>query len=230
MELRRYLHVLRLHAVVVVIVIVAALGLGFATTSRTKMYQASATVFVGQKSIGVDNPITGAPQSDPIQAAELLSVTYARMITTTRTATLAVQATGVPRSPAAVARATSAAPVNSTTLLVIAVKDRDAGVAAVLANAEANALIGEIKQLQTGVSGAEQEPASVFEPATVPTAPVPTQLGRNMLLFGIIGIVAALGVAVVLEYLDVTVRGASDIEREIELPVLGTVPLSTADV
>jgi capsular polysaccharide biosynthesis protein len=229
MELRRYAHILRRHVVAVVVVIAVALGLGYVRTSRVKMYQAQAVLFVGQKSIGVDDPVTGAPQSDPIQAAQLLAATYARMLMEDRTAAAAIQATGVARSAAQVANETLATTVNATTLLVVMVKDRDPRVAAVLANGEANALTAEIKQMQAGVAGAEQQPVSLFQPAAVPTAPLKSQRGRNLLLFGIFGIVVAIVLVVVVEYLDVTVRRAVDIEHRIELPVLGVVPLQRVD-
>ena len=223
MELRRYLSVLRRHAFLVCVTVAVALGVGYAATPRAKAYASHATLFVGTRSFAID-PRSNLPSSDPLVAAELASVTYSKMITSLPTAELAVQRTGVPRSPATVVAETSASEVGTTTLIQLKVVDPNPQIAAQLANAEARAIVDELGQVEPAGQGGGL-PISVFEPASVPGAPQPSALRRNLELAGVFGFLAAVALALVLEYLDLTVRNGADVQRRLELPVLGAVPL-----
>jgi capsular polysaccharide biosynthesis protein len=228
MELRRYLFILRRHVLLMVVIVVVAVAIGYATTSRKKIYQASAVVFVEPSAIG-RNPQSGAIGSDPLVAAGELSPTFARMMESLPTAEAAVHDTGVTRSPIDVVNATSAIPVLNTTLINVSVKDRDPLVAQKLTNGVSNAFVSEIKGLEPPGPFADPRPAIVFQAAIVPGTRLPTKGARRMETFALFGIVAAIAAAVVLEYVDVTVRGAVDAQRHFELPVLGSVPLQSVD-
>jgi capsular polysaccharide biosynthesis protein len=221
MELRRYLYILRRHVAMALVILIAALVAGFFVTSRTKEYQATTTLFVDQKSVALPSASTGQVSQDPILAAELLAVTYAKMVKTSRTADLA--ASGLPRTARQIEDETTAEPVVNTTLLSIVVKDSNPGVAVDIANAVANSFVGEVQQLQSGPTGADDQPISVFQPAS--SAPeVAGKLARNLELWGVFGLLAAIALAGLLEYLNLTVRGAADLRRHMDLPVLATVP------
>jgi capsular polysaccharide biosynthesis protein len=222
-ELRRYVSILRRHAIIVVLTVALAVGVGWRTTSRVKVFQAKATLFVSSRASGQISG--GLPQSDPLVAAEIASATYARMIASLPTAQAAVQRTGVARSPVGVLGATSAVQQPGTTLIDIIVADVDPHVAASLANAEAQAFVDEIKFLDPSGGPGGGLPAYVFVTASVPSNPLPSSLSRNLKLSGAFGLLAAVAIALLLEYLDVTIRGVSDAEHRLELPVLGAIPL-----
>lgn len=223
MELRRYLSVLRRHALLVLVTVAVALGAAWAATPRAKMYAAQATLFVGSRSFAV-NSLSNLPSADPLVAAQLASATYSKMITSLPTAELAIQRSGVPRSPATGVAETSASEVGTTTLIQLKVVDPDPRTAALLANAEARAIIDEVGQVEPAGQGGGL-PVSLFEQAAVPVAAQQSVLRRNLELAGVFGFLAAVALALVLEYLDLTVRNATDVQRRLELPVLGAVPL-----
>ncbi|WP_026672867.1 YveK family protein [Alkalihalobacterium bogoriense] len=54
-----------------------------------------------------------------------------------------------------------------------------------------------------------------------PVAPKPT---LNMAIAFVVGLMIAVGIAFLLEYLDTTVKDEQDIEKLLELPILGVVP------
>ena len=62
-------------------------------------------------------------------------------------------------------------------------------------------------------------------PASVPENPVSPNPGRAGVLAAIVGLVLAIGVALVLERFDDSVRSKDDLERTLDLPVLGTIPV-----
>ncbi len=69
-------------------------------------------------------------------------------------------------------------------------------------------------------------PVEVVEPAEPPPENrfVSPRIMFNLLLSGIIGMVAGIGLAFFIEYLDTSVKTVEDVERHLGLPVLGIIP------
>lgn len=61
-------------------------------------------------------------------------------------------------------------------------------------------------------------------PAQVPAAPVKPNKKLNLAVAGAVGLVVAVGLALLLEYLDNTIREPEDLERRLGLPLLGAIP------
>lgn len=78
-------------------------------------------------------------------------------------------------------------------------------------------------------SGLEQGPASVVSPAWPKTDPAAPQPVLNIGLGVVFGLLTGIGIAFVAEYLDNTVKTASDAESLLPAPVLGEVPLERLD-
>jgi capsular polysaccharide biosynthesis protein len=62
-------------------------------------------------------------------------------------------------------------------------------------------------------------------PASVPTSPVKPKKMLNMTIAGILGLMASIMLAFVLEFLDNTVKDADDIQKIFNLPVIGNIPV-----
>jgi len=73
----------------------------------------------------------------------------------------------------------------------------------------------------------ETQPVNLWivEEASVPVVPVSPNKKKNLLLGGIIGLLAGIGLAFFTEYLDNTVKYPEDTERALGVPVLGLVSL-----
>ena len=67
--------------------------------------------------------------------------------------------------------------------------------------------------------------AEVVVPASVPTDPISPKPGRAGVLAAIVALVLSLGVAVVLEHFDDSVRSKDDLEQSLGVPVLGSIPV-----
>ena len=67
---------------------------------------------------------------------------------------------------------------------------------------------------------------SVVEPARVPSLPVSTSAGTNVLLGAVIGLVLAGGAAYLLEYIDDTIKTAEDVRKVLGMTALGAIPLA----
>lgn len=65
---------------------------------------------------------------------------------------------------------------------------------------------------------------SIIEPAQVPTTPVGPKVATNVLLAVAIGLVLACSAAVLLEYLDDTLKSSDEVRRALDLKTLGNIP------
>lgn len=65
---------------------------------------------------------------------------------------------------------------------------------------------------------------TIIDKALVPTEPVKPKKLSNLIVGGILGIMLSMVIAFFLEYIDHTIRNVKDIERHLELPVIGVIP------
>ncbi|HMP76904.1 MAG TPA: polysaccharide biosynthesis tyrosine autokinase [Kiritimatiellia bacterium] len=80
---------------------------------------------------------------------------------------------------------------------------------------------------QQGIElGVPRTPVEVIEPAEVPSENrfVSPRIMFNIVLSALLGIIAGIGLAFFIEYLDTSVKTVEDVERHLGLPVLGVIP------
>ncbi|MBA2283577.1 MAG: Wzz/FepE/Etk N-terminal domain-containing protein [Actinomycetota bacterium] len=230
-ELRYYLRVLRRRRLLVLLTVAVAIVAGWLITPSQATYTAKAQLYVGSRSINL-TPGAGDVSGDRSAGLSFLANSYAHMIPTLTVADRAVAATEVPRTAQQVLPGVTATAQPATQLILLEVVDRDPGIAATLANGMADGfveLINDQERLQSDdpEAGNDPAPVSVFEYAVLPTRPEPNGLFRNLILAMIFGFLVAVGVVVLLEYLDLTIRSADDVQERLQLPVLGAIPLAT---
>jgi polysaccharide biosynthesis transport protein len=94
--------------------------------------------------------------------------------------------------------------------------------------AEANKALYEglmTKMKETAISGAlRSSNIRTVDPAMVPTTPARPAKGKNIILSFLVGLVGGIGLALLREYLDNTVKTPDDIETLARLPSLAVVP------
>ncbi len=206
--------------VLVILTAVAGVAGGYLVTNNTPIYRAQTSVYVGSR--------TPSNQSgtDIIQLDRIIA-TYAAMVKSGPVAQLAIGASHAPRSPGQVVGETTALVLPNTNLIAISVSDSDAAVAQSLANGVAAGFIAQVNNLNanTGASAASAPTVTVFQPASLPAAALPTSLKRDLALGGLFGLIVSVGVVLLVDYLDISIKSADDLEHHSDLPVLGTIPL-----
>ena len=110
-------------------------------------------------------------------------------------------------------------PVRDTEILSFTVEDRDPVMAAALADGVAVAFMGQIRTFM------KVENVSVVDQALVPIDPIKPRPLINVALATVLGGMAALGLAFLLEYLDTSVKTPDDVVRHLGLPVIGVIPV-----
>ena len=226
MELRQYLSILRRRAVLILVLVLSGALIAWLATPKTHKYTAHATVYVGPTTFDVGPDSTA--RVDPTLLVSRLIKTYAIMLDSEAVATDAVQATGVQRTPSEVTDEATVSSPQDSALLNLSVTDRDPEVARNLANGMADAFAAGLRSNKISpAAGAPPGLAGyVFERATVPSSPDSTGLLRNILLASFFALLIGIGLALLLEQFDQTLKTTRDAESRLRLPVLGFVPYS----
>jgi capsular polysaccharide biosynthesis protein len=223
-ELRQYLSVLRSRLWLILAATVLAAGVGFTLSSSSAVYEARSTLYVGART---PIPSAGDLSNDRLAALDRIELTFSKMIDSKPVATRALRGLAVDRTPDQLVSETVAEPEPSTQLLYIKVRDRDPKVAQTLSNALADTFVNAVQQFEPGTTEGNVPtlPAYVFERAERPTGAERTGHLRTTLLATAFGLLAGAAIAFLLDYLDVSLRTPADVERHLELPVLGVVPV-----
>jgi len=224
MELRRYLRLIRQRLLLILVAIIAGAGVGYAITSRTPLYTATATLFVGATNLGPN-------QEFLYQEADLNQIvqTYAVMIPEPVIAQEAINQTHIIRYAGSVAAETSATVVANTQLIDVSVSDTSAADSIQLANAVSKAFVSQIQSYANTGHGAAvpSEPAHVYQQATYASASS-SGLTKRIILGSFFGLILAIFLVLLLDYLDITIKSPDELERRLGLPVLGIVPRFTS--
>ncbi|AHE99981.1 GumC family protein [Thioalkalivibrio paradoxus] len=74
-------------------------------------------------------------------------------------------------------------------------------------------------------AGIQENNISMIDEARTPAAPFKPVLAKNLAIASMLGLMVGIGFALLLEFLDNTIRRTEDVERLVDRPVLGLVPL-----
>ncbi|WP_338778819.1 Wzz/FepE/Etk N-terminal domain-containing protein [Metabacillus sp. FJAT-52054] len=120
---------------------------------------------------------------------------------------------------------TVASKTNSQVFL-LTVQNEDPVLATSIANTTANVFQKEIKSIM------KVDNVNILSQADIGENPSPIkpQPVLNMAIAFVVGIMAGVGVAFLLEYLDNTIKTEQDIEKLLELPVLGAITIIKEDM
>lgn len=203
---------------------------GIAITPRSSTYIATSRLYVGSRTIDLD-PTSQDVSGNRAAGLGFLANTFANMLQSRTVAEQAVALSGVPLTVEEADAAITAFAEPATALITVRVSDSDPAVAADLANGVADSFVDFLQaqesQLALPDDADAPAPVSVYEHAVLPTTPQPSNLFRNLVLATMFGILVAVGIVVLLEYLDLTIKSADDAQHRLQLPVLGAIPLDS---
>lgn len=183
----------------------------------TPKYESSAMFYVNNNSISVGEATLSIDSSD-ITASKSLVNTYIVILNTRETLNDVIDYAGVNRRYSEVEDMIRAESVDDTEVFQVVVTTEDPEEANVIANAIAYILPKRISSIVEGTS------AKVVEAAVVSATPSSPSYTMNTLIGFLLGFVLAVGVIVMQEMLDVTIRKDEDLTIVCKHPVLASVP------
>lgn len=220
LDIREYWKILKKRWIIVVALpLIAALISGLISFFVLKpVYQASTTLIVGKKAS--DSPQTAGQvlDYDVLMANQQLAKTYG-MIAQSRTVELATLADlNLSLKVEEVDKMISVKPVPNTEILEIQVTNSSPELASSIANTmaqEFSKAVIEIKKVDS---------VSIVDKAVIPEKPISPRKVINVLIALVVGLMTSIGLGLLLESMDNTVKSSEDVEKLLGIPVLGSIP------
>jgi len=207
-------------AIVVIIPLIAALTSGIVSFFILKpVYQASTTLIVGKKAS--DSTALQAGQLldyNVLMANQQLAKTYGEIAKSRTVEENVINELRIPLTTEQLDAKITVNPVKGTEILEIAVEDTDPVLAAAIANTMAQKFSDSVVQIK------KVDSVSIVDKAVAPTNPIKPKKTMNVLIAFAVGLMASVGLAFLLEFLDNTIKSTKDVEDILDLPVLGVIP------
>ena len=203
-----------------VILLVAVLGgaasLAYTMYAVTPMYSSSVMFYVNNASPAGDP--SGILSTGDVVTSKYLVESYTVVLKTKGTMDEVIAYANSDRSYYEVVGMISAQAVNETELLRVTISSPDPKEAMELVNAIAHVLPERVPTIINNSS------AKVVEYGVLPTAPSSPSYSRNTILGAVIAAVFVIGIIVLKELFDVSIKDEDDVERVCTYPILATVP------
>lgn len=220
-ELLKFLEIAKKRKIVIILgVLVCFLSALVVTAYTTPTYESTAQLLVSQGQAAPRDQSSGESYQ-AVLLSERLTKTFSQMIAGRSLAEKVMEKLKSPLSPEGLMKKVRAEPVKDTQIIQITVTDTDPVRAKDLANAYAEEFI---KMVNKSIPSSALINVGTVEPAVIPHSPVKPKPVLNAVLGLLVGIMASIGFAFLLEQLDITVKEPDEIEELTGLRSLGNIP------
>lgn len=176
-------------------------------------YEASTKVFIGKD----DGENQSYSQNDVMMYQKLMK-TYSEAIKTKDLVSRSLKGTSLKLEPAEVLENLTVVSVTDTQILQIKYKSKNPKEAEVVIEEIAEEFIETSKELVPNGN------IKIIEAVELPEKPVSPNKKMNIAIAFLLGLMVGVGLAFLLEFLDNTFKNKEQLERELDLPVLGSIP------
>jgi capsular polysaccharide biosynthesis protein len=219
-DLRQYWEIVRKRwLIVVAIPLIAALTSGIVSFFIIKpSYEASTTLIVGKKASEEGQAAAQMLDNSVLLANQQLAKTYATIAQSRTVEESVIKDLNLPLTVDQLDKLVSIDQVKTTEILEIKISNTDPKLAASIANTmatEFSKAVIEIKKVDS---------VSIVDKAVTPDIPIKPNKKLNILIAFVVGLMASIGLAFLLEYLDNTIKTSNDVENLLGIPVLGIIP------
>ncbi|CAA7603171.1 Chain length determinant protein [Acididesulfobacillus acetoxydans] len=222
LDLRQYWEVLRKHwLIVVAIPLIAALTSGIVSFFVLKpVYESVTTLIVGQKATAADSVDQAGKLLDynALLADQQLAKTYATIAKSRTVEENVIKTLGLSQTFDTLNKSITVDSVPNTEVLEIKVDNTSPALAAQIANATAKEFSGAVIKIK------KVDSVSVVDKAVAPHHPIKPKKSLNVMIAFVVGLMVAVGIAFLIEYLDNTIKTSDDVGKILGLPVLGVIP------
>ena len=177
------------------------------------VYEASTKLFVGKEENSEE-----VYNSNDIAMYQKLLKTYSETIKTRDLLTSAIKDSKYDLEVGAVSSALTVVPVADTQILQIKYQRKDPKEAEIVLKAISNNLIKTAKELVPNGN------VRTIEAVEMPENPVSPNKKMNIAIAFLLGLMVSVVLVFLLEYLDNTYKTKEQLEKELEIPVLGVIP------
>ncbi len=219
MEFRDYLNMLkRRWRVITACVLVAIAAASFVTLQTTPQYSSTARLFISSPDA------TGTEVYQGSLFSEQRVTSYANLIMGEEIASRVIEDQGLNESPSELAEQITATVVPDTVIITVSVQDPSPQRSEALTQAVADEFVSYVSELETPPGKAAPPiKATVVDAADLTESPVSPKPLRNIALATVLGLLLGIGLAVLRESLDTTVKGVEEVAEILNASVLGSI-------
>ncbi|WP_238884681.1 Wzz/FepE/Etk N-terminal domain-containing protein [Clostridium sp. YIM B02551] len=181
-------------------------------------YQASISVDIGNNQTSTDKN-TGNQNYNDVLMYQKLVKTYSIYAKSRAVAEDVVNELKLDKTPEEINNMITASPSADTEFLTISVKSKNSDEAKDIANQVAKSLKTVTKKIKN------VDNVQLVDDAILPSSPISPKPFLNIGIAFVLGILVSLGLVFILEYLDNTVKDSDELEKLLEIPVIGNIPL-----
>lgn len=200
--------------IAILCVVLVLLGTYFLVAPK---YEAAALFYVNNNSLAVGDASFSISSGDLTTSRSLVE-SYIVILHSRETLVDVIDCAGVDRTYMQVREMLYAEAVNNTEVFQVVVTSEDPNEAEQIANAIAEILPKRISSIIEGTS------AKVVDSAIVPTKPSAPNYTINAIISFLLGLVLSIGVIVLREIFDITIRSEEDVTQCCKHPILAEVP------
>lgn len=180
-------------------------------------YEASTKLFIGKQETQDNN----AYNNNDVMMYQKLMKTYAEIVKTSDLVTKAVDNAKLDYNQKeidGILENLTVTPSADTQILDIKYKGKDPKEVLEVTNAITDEFISESKKLIPNGN------LQIIQAAQLPENPVSPNKKLNILIAFVLGLMVGVGVVLLLEYLDNTFKSRDELEKALDLPIIGTIP------
>lgn len=222
MNLQDFLKLLRTRWITIcVAVLVVVIGAGIVTLVTTPLYQASTRLFV---STAGGSSLAETYQGNRVSQERVVS--YSQLLTGRTLAQRTIDKLGLDVPPEELQAHVKASAKPDTVLITVQVLDESPVQARDIANALSDEFVTLVRELETPEDGWRPDSRVVVEErATVPESPVVPKTMRNIAVGLALGVLLGIGLAILRDMLDNTVKSRETVEEITRHGLVGSIPL-----
>lgn len=207
--------------VIILLTVLSVIGSALASFYFiSPVYQASTQILVNQNRLG-----NGLLSDYDIQTDLRLIHTYSVIIKSPVILDQVIERLNINTTSTELNENIIVATAEDSQVVNISVKDNDPGKAVMIANATANVFQDEIKEIMN------VDNVKILSPAIERSNPTPVEPKPllNMAIAAFLGLSIGVGFALLMSYLDTTIKNDEEIETILNIPVLGLIPIIAED-
>lgn len=222
MNLQDFLKLLRARWMIIAVTLLVTLfGAIVSTLLTTPLYQASTRLFV---SAAAGSTLAETYQGNRFSQERVIS--YTQLLTGTTVAQRTIDKLGLDMTAGELASNVEATAKRDTVLIVVQVVDSSPVQARDIANTLSDEFVAMVRELETPDDGSSPDSRVVVEQrASIPDSPIVPKTARTIGIGLVLGLVLGVGLAIVRDLLDNTVKDKSALEQLTGKGVVGTIPL-----
>ncbi|HHD2595308.1 TPA: YveK family protein [Clostridium perfringens] len=180
-------------------------------------YEAKTKLFIGKQETKENN----AYNNSDVMMYQQLMKTYAELVKTSDLVTKAVKSVDLEYNQneiKGILNNITATPSADTQILDLSFKGGNPKEVLKVTEAITNEFISESKELIPNGN------VQVIQKPQLPEHPVSPNKKRNILIAFVLGLMVGVGIVLLLEYLDNTFKSREELEKTLELPIIGAIP------